>query len=177
MSETIANNPEKRETVADNARKFIVDNLELSSIVGDDAVSFRLITDWLVTDEDSEEKVVRKEFSEGGVQTLRITKTTEDGKRSALREEISLDEYERLIGLSLIRVEKMRHEFILRQYEGVFDIKYDEFAGSNNLRILEVDAVSEEMRDAFDITTFPADSIAEVANDRGYEGYRVSDKI
>ncbi len=169
------NNPEKKQTIDDNARKFIVEKLDVAQLVGDGVVVFRLITDWLETDEDTETKVVRKEFPDGTVQMLRIEKVTVDGKRTAQKEKITQDTYTEFLGASIVRVEKTRHEFTLRQGGEVFDVKYDEFADSS-LRILEVDAASEETKASFDPASFQI-TATEVSGDRGYEGYRVADKL
>ncbi len=170
------NNPEKKQTIDDNARKFIVEKLDVAQLAGDGAVVvFCLITDWLVTDENTETKVVRKEFPDGTVQMLRIEKVTIDGKRTAHKEPIAQDVYAELLGTSVVRVQKTRYEFALRQGDDVFDAKYDEFADSS-LRILEVDTASEETRALFDPASFQIKA-TEVTGNRGYEGYRVADKL
>ncbi len=176
MTHELPTSPEKKQTIDDNARKFIVEKLDVAQLAGDGAVVvFRLITDWLVTDEDIETKVVRKEFPDGTVQMLRIEKVTVDGKRTARKEPIAQDVYAELLGTSVVRVEKTRYEFALRQGGEVFEVKYDEFADSN-LRILEVDAAREEVKASFDPASFQI-MTTEVSGDRGYEGYRVADKL
>ncbi len=77
------NSPEKQQVIADNARKFIVENIDVSLLTGEGVTSFKLTTDWLKTGEDDEEKIVRKEFPDGTIQTLHIAKVTVDGNRTA----------------------------------------------------------------------------------------------
>ena len=77
------NTPEKRKIIADNARKFIVDEIDPTLLDGDDTVSFTLTTDWLETGEDDEKKIAHKAFADGTAQTLLIAKVTVGGKRTA----------------------------------------------------------------------------------------------
>lgn len=169
MSELPTTNAENREVLDDNARKFILEALDPAFLVKNKATSFLLTTDWLKTDADSEEKLARKEFESGDVQRLRITKTTKDGKRTSVKEKITEEEYQELIADSVLRVEKIRHEFTSQ--DG-FSMKYDEFMGSD-LRILEVDATNESERDSFSPGDFRP-SLTEVTGNMDYQGYRVA---
>lgn len=170
------NSPEKQQVIADNARKFIVENIDVSLLAGEGVTSFKLTTDWLKTGEDDEEKIVRKEFPDGTIQTLHIAKVTVDGNRTAKKQAITPEEYDHLLNSSLVRVEKTRNEFIFKQNGVRFDAKYDEFAGPNSLCVLEIDASNEEARDKFDLAAFPG-KLSEVIDDRSYEGYRVASRL
>lgn len=57
-----------------------------------------------------------------------------------------------------------------------FKINYDEFADSE-LRILEVDPDSEELRAIFDPEMFPGHLEEVVTGDRSYEGYRATSHL
>lgn len=172
MSEAISGSPEKKETLDDNARKFTLQGLSPAFLRANNATSFLLTTDWLRTDEDSEEKLAYKKFEDGEVQILLITKVTNDGKRTSLKEKISEERYEELKTGSILRVEKNRFEFSCPQDGVSFSMKYDEFAGSK-LRVLEVDAANDTERDLFTATNFP-EKLTEVTGDLGYYGYRVA---
>jgi len=169
MSELPSTNPENREVLDDNARKFTLETLAPAFLAENQAKSFVLTTDWLKTDDDSEEKLARKEFKNGDVQRLRIMKTTKNGKRTSVKEKITEEEYQELIADSVLRVEKVRHEFTSQ--DG-FSMKYDEFLGSD-LRILEVDATNENDRDSFSPIDFPT-PLTEVTGNMDYQGYRVA---
>lgn len=177
MSEIpVQDSPEQREAIADNARKFIVDEIDPTLLAGDAVTSFTLTTDWLETGGDDEKKIAHKAFPDGRRQTLLIAKVTVDGKRTADKKEIIPDEYAQLLRSSIVHVKKKRYEFTLEQDGRVFDVKYDEFAGPNSLRVLEVDASTGEIRDTFDPTAFPG-KLTEVIDDRSYEGYRVASRL
>ncbi len=180
MTETLANNPEKREGIADDARKFIVTDIDPQLLEGDHVVSFRLIVDWLETGEDDEEKVVFKEFPDGKIQRFSVAKVTENGKRTTVKNEISEEEYNKKKSKALAKnvgIEKIRYEFTLKQDGIVFDIKYDELSDPNRLRMLEVDAGDDEERAAFEPSAFQASKLVEVTSDRTYEGYRIAEKV
>lgn len=73
---------------------------------------------------------------------------------------------------SLIHVEKRRAEFSYEQGGMIFEVKYDEFAASN-LRILEVDAATDEQRQSFE----PFGGLHEVTGNIAYYGYRVAQQV
>lgn len=176
--EKIANNPEKREGIADDARKFIVTDIDPQLLDGEDVVKFDLTIDWLETGEDDEAKIVLKEFPDGTVERILVAKVTENGKRTTNKEEMTLDEYEEEKARASsvgIGIEKTRYEFRVERDGIVFDVKYDEFPNSD-LRLIEVDADNEEGRKHFDPAIFLVSNLKEVTGDRGYEGYRVADK-
>ncbi len=176
MTESIQpHNPEKKESMEDNARKFISAPIEQSFLEANHASSFVLASDWLITDEESEKKLAHKTYPNGDVQILLISKVTKDGNRVSEKTKISEGEYAELLASSVLRLEKTRYEFSLVQNEKPFVMKYDEFVDSD-LRILEVDAASEEERGSFDPSEFPYD-LSEVTGDQAYYGYRVSDRI
>lgn len=171
-SERPSNNPERREILEDNARKFVVETISSQLLQDAGPTSFTLATDWLETGEDSETKLAHKTFTDGTVQILLIAKTTKDGNRTSEKKTITNKEYTALLDSSILRIAKQRHEFTYTQYDSSFDIKYDEFEDST-LRILEVDATTEEARSAFDVTAFPA-KLTEVTGNLDYYGYRVA---
>src|SRR5690242_5762337 len=78
---------------ADNARKFITEPLDPAFLEANGAAAHTMITDWLVTDEDSETKLVRKEFDTGEVEVFLISKTLKDGKRDKEKEAITEERY------------------------------------------------------------------------------------
>lgn len=166
-------NPEKKEILDDNARKFIAETIDPQFLEEHRASSFTLTTDWLETGEDNEKKLAYKEFDSGEIQILLIAKVTKDGCRTSEKVKITDEEYKRLLESSVLHLEKKRHEFTYTQNGIPFSMKYDEFADSE-LRILEVDAASDEMRDSFIPEDFPAELI-EVTGDTQYYGYRVAD--
>jgi hypothetical protein len=172
-AEIPTHNPEKKEVLDDNARKFIVETIDPTLLVETRASSYTLTTDWLETGEDNEKKLAHKKFDNGDIQILLIAKVTKDGNRTSEKTKITEDEYKRLLESSVLHLEKKRHEFTYAQNGVSFSMKYDEFADSE-LRILEVDAASDEMRDSFIPEDFPAELI-EVTGDTQYYGYRVAD--
>lgn len=106
------------------------------------------------------------------MQILLIAKTTENGKRTSVKEEISEEEYKEYLKFSMLHLEKERYEFKYPQNGINYDVKYDVFA-DGKLRVLEVDAPSEEERDAFDFDEFPS-GLSEVTGDAKYYGYRMA---
>ena len=166
------NNPEKKETLDDNARKFIVEAIDPTLLEGSEVSSFTLTTDWLETGEDNEKKLAHKKFDNGDIQILLIAKVTKDGNRTSEKAKITDEEYKNLLESSVLHLEKKRHEFTYTQNGIPFFMKYDEFADSA-LRILEVDAGSDELRDSFDPGVFPT-KLVEVTGDLKYHGYRVT---
>jgi hypothetical protein len=174
-AEIPTNNPEKKEILADDARKFITETLSTEFLEEHGASSFILTVDWLETDEDNEKKLAYKEFENGDIQILLITKVTEDGHRTSEKEKITEEKYRELLALSKLHLEKKRYEFEYVQNEIPFSVKYDEF-DDERLRILEVDAATEEGRSAFTPGDFPS-GLSEVTGDMRYYGYRVAKVI
>lgn len=175
MSETPKNSPEKKETLDDNARKFITEPLDQEFLEKHGATSFTLTVDWLETGKDNETKVAYKKFDNGDVQILLITKITVDGNRTSEKEKITKERYDELLTRSKLHLEKKRYEFEYSQNNTTFSIKYDRFA-DDKLAMLEVDAPSEAERDSFDTTDFPGE-LAEVTGDVRYHGFRVAETI
>lgn len=166
---------EKREVLDDNARKFIVGRLDESFLHEHEAASYRLIVDWLEMNEDHETKVAYKDFGKGNIQILLIAKTIIDGNRISEKKKITEKEYEQLKSSSIQYLEKMRYEFIYTQNGISFSMKYDEFV-EGNLRILEVDALNEIEREAFNPNDFPIE-LEEVTGNTQYYGYRVAEVL
>lgn len=165
--------PEKQKvTLEDNARKFTLAALDQSFLEQQAASAFLMTTDWLETNEDTEKKLTHKKFINGEVQILLIAKTTKNGSRTSEKEKITEQKYKQLLTGSVCNIEKMRYEFEYIQDGAHFDVKYDEFIGSS-LRVLEVDAQSEEERELFMPTHFPA-KLTEVTGTLEYYGYRVT---
>lgn len=161
-----------KETLEDNARKFVVESIDSIFLKDNRASSFTLIVDWLEAGEDNEKKVARKEFDNGDVQILLIAKNTKDGNRTSEKQKITEEEYAKLIASSILHLEKRRYEFEFTQNHISFSVKYDEFTKSD-LRIVEVDAPSEEERDLFNPIDFPS-QLSEVTGDINYYGYNVA---
>lgn len=164
--------PEKNELIDDNARKFIVEELDEVLLDASGTVSFVLTTDWLETNDDSETKLAHKLFDSGDVQILLIKKVTNSCKRESEKHNITDEEYRELLAGSVLRVQKKRFEFNYAQSGIDFSMKYDRFSESN-LRILEVDASSDEDRGVFDPNAFSG-KLVEVTGDMRYYGYRVA---
>lgn len=169
------NNPEKKEKLDDNARKFTTEALDSKILDANGASLFALTVDWLETGEDTEVKVAHKKFNNGEVQILLIAKTTQDGNRVSEKEKIDEKRYRQLKASSILHLEKKRYEFEYEQNGILFSVKYDKFA-DGKLSILEVDASSEEQREAFDPKEFPAE-LEEVTGDIRYYGYRIAEVI
>ena len=168
------NNPEKKELLDDNARKFVVDTIDSEFLHEHNAKSFLLTTDWLEMGENSEKKLAHKKYESGEIEILLIQKFTQNGKRTVPpKEKLTEEQYQEFLALSpALHVEKKRHEFDYSQNGISFSVKYDEFVGSE-LRILEVDAQNEAERDCFEPGAFPYD-VTEVTGDIRYYGYRVA---
>lgn len=171
MSEIPKHNPEKREMLDDNARKFVTEPIDPRFLEENSATSFDLIVDWLEVGDDNEKKVAYKKFANGEVQILLISKITKDGKRTSEKERITEEKYQELLDSSILHLEKKRHEFEYAQNGITFSMKYDEF-GSRELNLLEVDASSEEKRDTFQPVDFP-NRLDEVTGDLKYYGPRI----
>lgn len=163
-----------KELLGDNARKFIVESLD-DTFLGGEGIRYLLVTDWLEMGSDNEKKLAYKKYSDGKVQILRISKVTTEEGRTSQKEKISEEQYEALLADSVRRVEKIRHELKFTQDGVHFELKYDEFKDSD-LRILEVDAKTDEERAAFNHDEFPGE-ILEVTGDVRYYGYRVRDVL
>jgi hypothetical protein len=162
----------QREILEDNARKFTVKILSPALLQELDASGYALTTDWLETGEDTEKKVVSKRFQNGDTQLLLISKVTKDGNRTSDKQKITDEQYAELLGLSILRVEKMRYEFDFVQHNTPFSMKYDEFSNTQ-LCVLEVDAASDSERNSFNPKEFPSE-LSEVTGDIRYYGYRVA---
>lgn len=173
MSEKMpVTNLEKKETLDDNARKFTVDTIDATYLEDNKATSFELTVDWLEIGEDDEKKVAHKKFDNGDVQILLISKVTKDGSRTSEKEAITEKAYRELLTSSVLHLKKTRYEFTYTQGGIPFAIKYDEF-GEGSLRVLEVDASSEEERSSFNPNEFPV-PLVEVTGDMQYYGYRIA---
>jgi len=159
----------------DNARKFVAQAIDHTFFEENKPSSFTLTIDWLETDEDSEKKIAYKKFDNGDIQILLISKLTEDSKRTSIKEKITNETYKVLLDSSALHLEKKRHEFEYVQNNISFSMKFDEFA-DGRLHILEVDASTEEERNAFNPNDFPA-KLAEVTGDIRYYGYRIVDML
>jgi CYTH domain-containing protein len=166
-------NPEKKEKLDDNARKFITGTLDPELLDRNGASSFTLTVDWLETGEDNEVKVAHKKFDNGDVQILLIAKITKDGNRTSEKEKVTEDKYQQLKTSSVLHLEKKRYEFEYSQNGTTFSVKYDEFA-DGKLNMLEVDASNEEERNSFSPDDFPAE-LEEVTGDVRYYGYRIAE--
>jgi hypothetical protein len=164
--------PEKKEVIDDNARKFTLESLPPKVLSDNNASSFLLTTDWMITDEDSEKKVVCKQFDNGDIQRILISKVTNNGHRVSEKEKLSPEQYGEYLQSSILHVKKMRHEFNYEQDGVSFSLKYDEFT-DNDLRVLEVDGSSEEARNSFDAASFPC-KLVEVTGSIDYYGYRIA---
>lgn len=173
MVEISKNNPEKKEKLEDNARKFITEVLDSKFLEDNDASSFTLTVDWLETGEDTEVKVAHKKFDNGEVQILLIVKTTKDGNRISEKEKITEEKYEQHKASAVLHLKKKRYEFEYEQNGTRFSVKYDEFA-DGTLNMLEVDALSDRQRESFSPDDFPA-KLKEVTGNMRYYGYRVAE--
>ena len=172
LGEIPQSNPEKKEVLDDNARKFIVEAIDPALLDSSEASSFILATDWLETSETNEKKLAHKTFDNGDIQILLIVKITKDGNRTSEKTKISEEEYTGLLESSVLHIEKKRFEFTYAQNDIHFSMKYDELT-DGQLKILEVDAESAEERDTFNPELFPGD-LSEVTGNTAYYGYRVA---
>ncbi len=159
----------------DNARKFTVGTIDNEFLREQCASSFLLVVDWLETNEDSESKLALKTFEDGRVQILLISKVTKEGKRVAEKKDLTRTEYDAMLLSSTLRLEKERFEFKFHQGGIEFTLKYDKFSGGK-MRILEVDASTDEERASFNPDVFPY-KLKEVTGDQRYYGYRVASLV
>jgi len=186
MSEIPVTNPEKRELLEDNARKFVLGAEDISPAFLEqrEATAFTLISSWLEIREGYEKKLAHKTFTNGKVQILLVEKFGEGNNRATPpKKEITQAEYEKYLidTPAVLRIEKNRHEFVYEQSGVRFAMKYDEFAGSA-LRMLEVDAEDkdEEKRKAFDFGAFARElsiELTEVTGQMEYYGHRIAGVI
>lgn len=174
-AEIPTSNPEKKEKLDDNARKFVTGTLDPAFLDKNGASSFTLSVDWLEMGEDTEVKVAHKRFDNNDVQILLIVKTTKDSNRVSEKEKIDEERYQQLKTSSILHLEKKRHEFDYEQNGIPFSVKYDDIA-DGKLNVLEVDALSEEQRQSFCPDDFPAE-LEEVTGDMQYYGYRVAEVV
>lgn len=72
------------------------------------------------------------------------------------KEKINEEEYKGLLGGSVCYVKKVRHELDYEQNGVGFKLKYDESVGSS-LRVLEVDAKTDDERATFGAASFPGE--------------------
>lgn len=158
----------------DNARKFIVKPIDSNFLKQNNAISFTLIVDWMITEEDSEKKLVHKTFDTGEIQFWLVEKVIENGSRTTHKTKLTEAEYKHLKDsfILIVHLEKRRYEFNFIQKSTPFALKYDEFEGSG-VYILEVDGKTEEERVSFEPPTFPY-HLQEVTGDIKYYGYRVA---
>lgn len=167
MSPEIPTNSPNKKVVDDNARKFIVQAPDLEYLKERSDDSYTIETDWLKIGEGTEQKVVRK-----GNEMLLISKTTTNGSRKAEKESISRETYDELRANSILHSKKERYEVEYHDKKGVqFLLKYDMFDGGR-LCMLEVEAATQEERDAFNPNDFPAE-MTEVTGEPGYTGYEI----
>ncbi|MFZ1248778.1 MAG: hypothetical protein WAQ24_00455 [Candidatus Saccharimonadales bacterium] len=164
---------QQKEIVDDNARKFVIAPLSAEFLKKHEAVGYLLVTDWLETESDKEKKVVLKEYDDGSVERLLITKVTKNGTRASEKQKITEEEYHKLVSQSVERIEKRRFEFNYLQSGVTFVVKYDEFL-SSGLCMLEVDAQNDKLRDSFEPFV---DTCEEVTGDLRYYGYRIAHQI
>jgi len=167
-----ASNIEKKESVEDNARKFTLGEISPEFLKEKNASSFFLTVNWMKVAEASEIKVARKEFTNGEVQILLISKLIKDGSRISEKKKINEDEYREMLRSSVLHLQKTRHEFKYVQGNITFTLKYDVFEDGNT-NMLEVDADSEELRSQFKIKDFPF-TLSEVTGNMDYYGYKVA---
>lgn len=166
------NSPEHPPTTDDNARKFIAAPLDNDFLLDHGAVSFDLVVDWIETNEDREQKLAHKTYTDSTLEIRHITKSIDEaGNRSSTKSLIGFDAYKELLNAASVHLEKKRYEFSYVQAGLVFKCNYDEFADSD-LRILEVDAQDEQTRESFDPSQFPV-PLNEVTGDLRYYGYRI----
>lgn len=169
------NASEKKETLDDNARKFLITNFDPQLLVHSGSVSYNLTADWLETGETTEVKVAHKTFDNGDVKILLISKVQGANGRTSDKQKIDQAKYEELLASSLKRVEKRRHEFEYFQNGTLFKMNYDDHSKAP-LTVLEVDASSDIERESFDPLLFPA-TLVDVTGQEKYYGYRVATTI
>lgn len=161
--------------VDDNARKFTVEALSAEYLSDVRASSFVLTVDWLQMGEDDETKLAHKEYEDGTLEVFLIIKETLNGNRTSVKTPISEEKYREQLINSQRRISKRRSEFKYVQDHVVFNMKYDEFYGSE-LRLLEVDALPGEEKKPFDPSEFGED-LTEVSDDPRYTGYRITEML
>lgn len=165
---------ERKETFDDNARKFTLpDSIDRTFLANAHASLCTLVTDWIVTEEQSERKIVLKKFDNGEQQRFLIQKISTPFNRTTQRKLLTETEYAALRASSVLRMKKRRFEFVYTQNGTDFTLKYDEFP-NNSLRILEVDAPTDEVRRTFKPEQFPF-KMKEVTEDPAYRGYRITE--
>lgn len=173
--------PEKREIPADdNARKFVTGAIDPEFLRGADATVFLLITDWLQIG-NHEIKLVCKKYENGNVEYLRIEKIRSGtDTKVPPKQKLTPEQYHELLETSELKLhaEKVRHEFTYSQNGIDFSLKYDVFVDSI-LKMLEVDAASDEQRLAFDDKdkNLPFDELQEVTGKEKYYGYQIVDEL
>jgi hypothetical protein len=134
-----------------------------------------LIVDWMVTEDDSEKKLVYKKFDNGEIQFILVEKVINGSNRVTNKKKLTELEYKDLLSSTKVHLEKRRFEFNYIQSNISFALKYDEFKGGK-LIMLEVDGANEVERTAFNAKDFPY-KLAEVMGDMRYYGYRVVQMI
>jgi hypothetical protein len=161
------------QSIDDNARKFIVGTIDRAFLTDHSPLAYDMTVDWLKTNPADETKLALKEFDDNTVQILHIAKikVSEAGDRKSVKTEINDTEYKKRLAGSLVQVVKRRYEFEYIQGT-TFSVKYDEFA-DNELRILEVDAATEQARKSFRPDMFPY-ALTEVTGIEDYYGYRIA---
>lgn len=173
-SEIPTDKSDKREALDDNARKFIADPIEARMLEELGAKSFNLDVYWLETGEDSERKVVHKQFDDGEVMRLEVTKVRDKETGERVSKKVPIEEPDFVIAktAAALSLKKRRHEFSFIQDGEEFLTKYDEFEGSD-LHMIEIDGSNGVDRMSFDPDRFFVD-LTEVTPDRRYEGYRLA---
>jgi hypothetical protein len=171
--ETPSNNPEQKEVVDDNARKFLIEPLNPAFLRGASLVT--LTTHFL----DDQKKIVHKDFGNNKIEIWLIEKVTDkDGNRTAERQQMPEEDYsyEELYRDSIFTYKKDRFQFNYPAKNGVrFSCNYDKFDGGK-LCMLEVDAPSEEARNSFNPGSFPV-PLTEVTGAPGYTGSEIIDTL
>lgn len=159
------------DAIDDNARKFILESLPEEFLDAMGASAFDLTSDWIQLGVE-EIKLARKKFDDGRVETLKITKVTdENGNRTSIKLPIDDEkEYDKGLKSSLRRVVKRRYGFKYTQNGHEYDVKYDVFEGGL-LHMIEVEGTQEE-RDGFDYMDFMV-PLFEVTKDPRYTGSEV----
>lgn len=160
-------------TVDDNARKFVVAPIDEDFLRDNGIISYLLVTNWLETNPDTEKKVVRKEYPDGTVELLLISKVTKNGLRTAKKNRISEEEYTNFVKDSVVSDTKTRSEFPLSQDGKVYSLKYDSY-GDIRSPMLEVDAETEQDRNAFNPQSFPY-HLTEVTGNTQHYGYHIAE--
>lgn len=165
----------KMEMMDDNARKFIISNIDQEFLKKRAAVSYTLVMDWIGIDPDDDRKIVCKTFTDGQSQILLVSKITKNGNRQVEKKPITQEEYQELLKSSRTHVEKKRFEINFTQDGQSFLLKYDEIKNSQ-LCLLEVDAPTAEVRASFDPKKFPY-LLSEVTGNSQYYASRITEVI